>query len=363
MRTDRNVRRNPRGLAGRVPFTQRPLFRFSATAVVLGFVGWLIYFLWIETRQGLPAHPEAHVAPPPAAGAPAPGPARQTASSAPRPAPEAAKPAGKPAAARPTGEPAASILEELDAAYRLLAEARLAEAEAAFEKVWNASPGLPGLLRTLVALKVERRMLDDAYSLAVQAQRSDLDIADANMLAALMLARNGDHENAFASLKRAAAFRPADPEIYYHWANHLRLVGNTRESLRRIEQAIARNRSLGGSYLLLTKRWLTLLEMDETAELHRTLDAALAHRPPEANALFVAGLEQARRGYGASAVKMLTEARSRIPHVFLDHLLRDPVVIPLAQRKDLAPLLTPEGKNAGVSFTDDLFAPLPPPPP
>jgi tetratricopeptide (TPR) repeat protein len=127
-------------------------------------------------------------------------------------------------------ETAEDLAAQLDAANELLAEERLDEAIAAYEKIAAIAPGLPEVHHNLGLAYRRKDDWDRAGQEFRQAAELDPDFAEPRGALAVLLANAGQRDEAIIELEQAVELDPENVEYLYNLAILYKDSGRTREA-------------------------------------------------------------------------------------------------------------------------------------
>jgi tetratricopeptide (TPR) repeat protein len=126
-------------------------------------------------------------------------------------------------------------------AVRMHEQDKLAEAEAAYRRVLEESKARePRVLARLAQVRLDRKDAVEAAGLAAQALAKRDDDPFIYQVHGVALRRLGRHEEALASLRRAAALAPTDPAVLQSLGNALSARGHYEEAESAFRNSVSR---------------------------------------------------------------------------------------------------------------------------
>ncbi len=170
---------------------------------------------------------------------------------------------------------------------------------------------IPGLLFRVGKISFDHGDLQNADAAFAQAIRFKENVAGANYHRGVIAVRRNDLTSALQYFEAATAAEPFISEMYYFWAEALRIAQHPREAIQRYEQAIQRSTSENDVALCHFKIRLARIEAADAAGLARDIATERATGPLSVDWLMTDAALQLHYGNVADAIARIQEARSR----------------------------------------------------
>ncbi|MDQ6622141.1 MAG: hypothetical protein M3Y86_01475 [Verrucomicrobiota bacterium] len=177
---------------------------------------------------------------------------------------------------------------------------------------------LPGIFFHLGKTSFDRGDLNNADNAFARALQFNENVAAANYYRGLIALKRRELQSAIGFFEAAAAAEPFVPDMFYFWAEALRLDGHPVEAIRRYEQAIARATRPDDIALYQGKIRFAEIEAAQATKVSAELEQTRQAGPLPVEWLMVEAALQLHAGKIPEAAESIRAARERdMPALFL----------------------------------------------